>query len=243
MMDAPLAHPSKDPPVVNPTPADRTTIQQASLIQFPDRNRLGVAPPVPLTSFVGREREVETLVALLRREHVRFVTLTGPGGVGKTRLAIQTATAVADAFPDGVWFVKLAPVRQPALVASTIAQTLGVQEKSARSFQEGIQEFLRDRRSLLLLDNFEHLLDAAPLIGELLSACPSLTVLVTSRTVLRVSGEHDVAVPPLGLPDPHRQTTLDEVIQTEAVRLFADRAQAARNGFVLTEDNVGTVAE
>src|SRR4051794_15133975 len=119
--------------------------------------------PVALTSLIGREQEIDALRELVRREHVRLVTLTGPGGVGKTRLALRVAESIAAEYPDGIWFVSLAPIRDSALVASTIAQALGLREAGGRSIEVGIVSFLRDRRALLVIDNFEHVLHAAPL--------------------------------------------------------------------------------
>ena len=198
--------------------------------------------PQPLTSFIGREREVATVVNLLRREHVRLVTLTGPGGVGKTRLAIRVAEIAVTDFLDGVWFVPLATVRDPALIASTIARALGIQETADRSFEEGIGAFFAGRREMLVLDNYEHVLDAAPLVTELLAACPALTVLVTSRSTLRLSGEHDISVPPLASLDPERLPPLDRLREAEAIRLFVERATSANAEFVLTEANATDVA-
>jgi predicted ATPase len=176
--------------------------------------------PRPLTSFVGREREIETIAIRLRRNDVRLVTLTGPGGVGKTRLAIQVAQEVVSDFPDGVWFIGLAPVRDPSLVTPTIARVLGSQETAGRSIVEGIAAFLNDRRALLVLDNFEHVLAAGPVLTDLLATCPELTMLVTSRAVLRLSGEHDIGVPPLASVDPGNLPPLAEVHEADAIHLF-----------------------
>ena len=196
--------------------------------------------PRPLSSFVGREREIATVLQRLRQHEVRLVTLTGPGGVGKTRLAIQVAEAVTPEFPDGVWFVPLAPVRDPALVASAIARALEVRETVDRSIEQGVAAFLAERRALLVLDNFEHVLDAGPLVTEVLTACPTLTVLVTSRTVLRLSGEHDIAVPPLSLPTQGGDRS--PIDSSEAVRLFVERAAAADASFALTDANAADIA-
>src|SRR5215217_6376388 len=230
------------PVMAEPTPADRSRIHPVEPVPFPERDRDPVHLPIPLTSFVGREREVAAVLALLRRPGVRLIALTGPGGVGKTRLAIRVAAEIADAFPDGVWFVALAPVRDPALVVPTIAQTLGLRESGTRTAEERLRDVLGDRRALLVLDNLEHLLDAGPLLPALLSDCPDLAILVTSRTVLRLSGEHAVAVPPLSLSPARPGPVGEHVIASEAVQLFVARASAARSDFVLTAADAPTIA-
>ncbi len=149
--------------------------------------------PAQITAFIGRERELAALRALLGRDDVRLVTLTGPGGTGKTRLSLQVAADALDMFQHGVWFVSLAPIGTPDLVAATIAQALGVREAGGRPILELLKSYLREKRTLLLLDNFEQIVDAAPLISELLAFAPGLKVLVTSRTTLRLSGEHEYA--------------------------------------------------
>src|SRR5712691_8005339 len=157
--------------------------------------------PAPLTPLVGREQETAAVCALLWRPEVRLVTLTGTGGVGKTRLALGVAAAVNADFADGICFVALAPLIDPGLVLSTIAQALGVQEQGSRPLLEGLQDHLREKQLLLLLDNFEQVVSAAPVVAEVLVAAPRLRVLVTSRTSLHLSGEHEFVVPPLALPD------------------------------------------
>ena len=199
--------------------------------------------PTPLTPLVGREREVTTLVDLLCRPGVRLITLTGPGGVGKTRLALEAAARLESAFDDGAVFVPLAAVPEPALVASAIAQSLGVREAGGRPLAETLVSALRAKHLLLVLDNLEHLLDATPLIAQLLVASPRLSVLATSRAVLRVSGEHDIPVPALALPDAETAPTVEEVGAASAVQLFVARAQAARPDFVLTTANAMIVAD
>lgn len=186
--------------------------------------------PSPATSLIGRRSRIAEITALLRRSSVRLVTATGPGGIGKTRVCLQAAHELADDFPDGVFFVGLAELRDPRLFVSTLAAAVGLEEVADEPLLATVQERLRHRRLLLLLDNFEHLDDAAPLVSQMLAAAPGLKVLVTSRSRLRLYGEHDYPVPPLGLQD-------------EAVPLFAARAQAADPGFRLTDGLAATVNE
>ncbi len=222
-----------------------STIAEASRRQpvplpLPNRDRLGVSLPAQLTSFVGREREVAVVADLLRHDGARLVTLTGPGGVGKTRLALRVAKGVGADFADSVAFIPLAAIREPDLVAPALAQALGMREAGDRPLTESLSASLRDRHLLLVLDNFEQVAEAAPLLTDLLRACPQLTVLVTSRGVLRVSGEHVVRVPPLALPDP--AAPAGELGRAEAVRLFAERATAADAGFALDDGTARAVA-
>jgi predicted ATPase/DNA-binding CsgD family transcriptional regulator len=210
---------------------------------LPDRERLGAPLPAPLTSFVGREREVAEVADLLRRPDVRLVTLTGPGGVGKTRLALAVAAELAPDFADGAAFVPLAPLADPALVLPTVAAALGVREAGDRPPAAGLVEALRERALLLVLDNFEHVLAAAPPVADLLAGCPGLRVLATSRVRLRLRGEREVPVQPLGLPDPERLPSVEELAEIEAARLFVERARDVRPGFALTEANAAAVSE
>jgi hypothetical protein len=199
--------------------------------------------PVQLTSFVGREQEVAALCVRLRDPQVRLVTLIGPGGTGKTRLALQVAAELLDDFPDGVWFVDLAPIGDPTLVGATIAAALGVKEVGSQPLIEQLKAYLHSRNLVLLLDNFEQIVAAAPLLDALLRVAPQLKLLVTSRVVLGVYGEHDVHVPPLALPDLMRLPPLDQLERYEAIRLFTQRAQAAKDDFAVTEATAAAVAE
>ena len=199
--------------------------------------------PIQPTPFIGREKEVDAAHHLFLREDVRLVTLTGPGGVGKTRMALHVAEQLRAHFADGVWFVSLAPISDPDLVIPTIAQTLGLWEAGERSLLEQLQVFLRERQVLLLLDNFEQVVRAAMHVANLLTICSHLKVLVTSREVLHVRAEREFPVPTLSLPDPKRLPDLVALSQYEAVALFIQRAQAARPEFQVTKANAPVVAE
>jgi len=199
--------------------------------------------PPQLTSFVGRTNELVMVVELLLRPDVRLLTLTGAGGAGKTRLAVRVVEEVLLGFVDGVRFVDLAPVSDPALVSLAIARALQVTEGGSPSLLDAVAAHLGDRSMLLVLDNVEHVVLAAPVATQLLVACPGLKVLVTSRVLLRVSGEHVYAVPPLTLPQPGHQLPVADVARFEAVRLFVTRAQAVKPGFALTRENAPAVVE
>lgn len=198
--------------------------------------------PRPLTPLLGRARELGNLRERLLDDEVQLVTLTGPGGVGKTRLAIEAATTLRDAFGDGVWFVDLLPHTDPARVSGAIAEALGILDTAGRSLTERLKSFLEKCEALLILDNFERVADAAPLLVPLLGSCRKLKVLVTSRVSLHVSGERQFPVPPLECPASTPTLTLAEANGSGAVRLFAMRAEAARPEFELTEANVAAVA-
>jgi predicted ATPase/DNA-binding XRE family transcriptional regulator len=210
----------------------------------PPRHGAGAVPgsphqtlPTPRTSFVGRTADVATARALLLDEVVPLLTLTGTGGVGKTRLALAIAHGVAAAFPDGVVFVDLAPLRDPDLILTTIAQALSVRQVADRSLLEGLSAFLRSRRLLLILDNVEHLLPGAVQVIPLLESCPSLQILATSRAPLRIRGEQLQPVAPLALPAIDGASDPTALGDVEAVALFVARARAAAPEFALTEQN------
>jgi len=197
-------------------------------------------PPQP-TTFVGREREIAEGQRLLER--ARLVTLTGPGGTGKTRLSIRIAEESAHEFSDGTFFVPLAPISDPELVPSTIAHALGVQVGGAETPLARVLEHVRDKHMLLVLDNFEQILPAATVVRDLLGASGSLKVIASSRAPLRIGGEQEFPVPPLELPDPERLPALEVLAQSDAVRLFVERAMAVRPDFRVTAENAAAIAE
>jgi predicted ATPase/DNA-binding XRE family transcriptional regulator len=197
----------------------------------------------PLTPLIGREQELERVGALLRRDDVRLITLCGPPGIGKTRLSVQVGHSAREQFADGIFFVALGPLVDPGQVIQVIAQVLGVSEMAGRSLIGNLKTSLRDRQVLLILDNFEHLMESAPLVSELLSAAPRLKVLATSREVLNLYGEVDFRVQPLALPEEVDLESLERLSRTAAVCLFVQRAQAVNDAFTLNHANAAAVAE
>ncbi|HEX9987493.1 MAG TPA: tetratricopeptide repeat protein [Chloroflexia bacterium] len=199
--------------------------------------------PAQLTPFIGRETEKAAIIKCVSDPGCRLVTLIGPGGIGKSRLAMQVVPDVLHEFEDGVWFVELAPLTVPDLVGPTIAAALGVKEIAGRDLLDTLKDALRDKRLLLVLDNFEQVAGAASIVGELLNAAPRLKVLITSRAPLRLYGEREYIVPPLHLPDPEHLPSLERLSQYEAVRLFIDRARDVKGDFQVTNENAPSVAE
>jgi predicted ATPase/class 3 adenylate cyclase/DNA-binding CsgD family transcriptional regulator len=212
---------------------------------FPPLKTLDSHPnnlPAQPTVLIGREKEVSAVERLLHREDVRLVTLTGPGGIGKTRMALQVAAELSDRFPDGVYFVNLAPINDPELVVSLIAQSLLVKEIAGQPLLDILKAYLREKHLLLLLDNFEQVVSAAVQVADLLATCPKLKMMVTSRMALRVQAEQEFAVPPLALPDPKHLPDLVALSQYEAVALFIARAQAVKPDFQVTNASAPTIA-
>jgi predicted ATPase/class 3 adenylate cyclase len=203
------------------------------------RNNLPLQP----TPLIGREKEVAEVLDFLRRDETRLLTLTGPGGIGKTRLALQAAADLLEDFPDGTFFVPLATVTETELLLPAVAEALGVRETGEQLLHESLKDYLSERRLLLVLDNFEQVLGAAPAVTELLAAAPGLKVLATSRAPLELYGEHEFPVPPLALPDLEHPPSLERLTQYEAVGLFVERARAVKPDFKVTNESAPAVAE
>jgi predicted ATPase/class 3 adenylate cyclase len=215
-------------------------------VDFPALRTLDAHPhnlPLQPTPLLGREEVLATVGALLRREGVRLVTLTGPGGIGKTRLAIQVAAELVEDFVDGVWFVRLSRLTDPTLVVPTIAQTLGLKEQSSQPIAELLREHLRAKHLLLVLDNFEQVVGAAADMAALRESAPHLTLLVTSRVALHLRGERALPLVPLPLPDLGHLPAPEGLSQYAAVALFIERAQEARPDFAVTVANAPAIAE
>jgi class 3 adenylate cyclase len=220
--------------VIDGLPADFRPIRT---LGGPRRTNL----PPPRTSFVGRERELAEIGELLTR--TRLLTLTGPGGTGRTRLALRAAAEQIDRVDEGAFIVDLSAVTDPALVPSSIAASLGVRKEPGADLLDTLAGHFRDRDLLLVLDNLEHVVEAAPAVDRLLEAAPRLRILATSRIPLHLSGEHEYLVGPLPLPDPARRGDLDVLTTSESVRLFVERAASVRRDFSITEENAAAVAE
>ncbi|MEX2623760.1 MAG: adenylate/guanylate cyclase domain-containing protein [Acidimicrobiia bacterium] len=197
--------------------------------------------PARMTSFVGRRAHLDELQGLLRRS--RLVTLVGPGGTGKTSLAVELAREAASGFADGAWFVDLAPLTDPAVVGPTVARSLGLSEQPDRPIFDLLKIHLAKLELLMILDNFEHLLAASDVVEAMLASASGLKLLITSRSILNLYGEQEFAVPPLALPEPGAGTDVDDLTKYEAVELFIDRARLAKPGFRMTSENAATVAE
>ncbi len=218
---------------------------------FPSIKTLSARPnnlPVQPTGFIGREREVEQAEELLARPQTKLLTLTGPGGTGKTRLSLQVAALALEQFKDGVFFVPLTAISDPALVPSAIAGALCITEIGSRPVIEDVKEYLRQRELLLVLDNFEQVVSASQVVSDLIASSPQLKVLVTTREVLHIYGEQEFPVPPLQLPPriqacSQRLPPLEELARYESVRLFVERARGVKPGFELAEDNAAAIAE
>jgi predicted ATPase/class 3 adenylate cyclase/Tfp pilus assembly protein PilF len=216
--------------------------------EFPPLKTLDNYPnnlPVQVTSLIGRQREVATVAEMLRRTDAHLVTLTGPGGTGKTRLGLQVAAEMLEEFGDGVWYVELAPIVESYFVVSTIATAIGLREAGSTPLMQILKSYLADKHLLLMLDNFEQLTQtgAIEVVSSLVKAAPRLKVLVTSRISLQLYGEREFPVPTLELPDPKHLPSVEELTQYEAVRLFMERAQAVKPDFEINGDNARSVAE
>jgi predicted ATPase/DNA-binding CsgD family transcriptional regulator len=218
------------------TPLNSEKAATGSLVRFQN------LPPL-LTPLIGREQQEQAISSLLLRPGIRLLTLTGAGGIGKTRLAQKVAADLIGVFTYGVCLVQLAPISDFHLVIPTIAQSLGLRDVEERSLFESLKAFLRDKHLLLLLDNFEQVLEASPALLELLLACPSIKIMLTSRAVLHVEGEYEFSVPPLSLPDPIHLPAHEELLHYAAVAFFVQRAQMVKPQFVLSEDNAAAVAQ
>ncbi len=232
----------------SPPPDERLTSSSSATLFPPGEFYSNPSLPVPLTPFIERERESAIALELLQQERIRLLTLTGPGGVGKTRLALHIADKLKDEYADGVYFVALSSTRDPALVVPLIAQAHGMREGAGLSSSDVLHTFLRSRSELIILDNFEQVVEAAPQIAHLLGQCPNITVLVTSQVALHIQGEQELSVLPMSLPQraagmTWRTPSLDELAQFESIELFVQRARSVQPDFELTDANSLAVVE
>ena len=212
--------------------------------EFPALKSLENLPnnlPSQTTEFIGRDEEVEEIVEILCKRSVRLLTLTGPGGTGKTRLSQESAASMLDSFPDGVYFIPLAPISDPELVPTTIARAIGVREGGGLPPLENLKSYLKDKQLLLLLDNFEQVMDATTIVSELLVAAPNIKLMVTSRIPLQVRGEQELPVSPLDVPG--KDMAFDEIERIECVKMFVILAQAASPRFEINKENSAAIAE
>ena len=196
--------------------------------------------PAQLTSYIGRKKDIREIKTLLKDK--RLVTLTGPGGIGKTRLALQVAGELHENYRDGIWLVELAQIRDPEQVVNAITNVLALSEREGATLDQALKNYLHNKKLLLLIDNFEHLLDAAPLVGELLAEAPQVSIFATSREQLHIYGEYEYPIAPLELPDTQRAETLEHLRKHEAISLFVERARAVRPDYEIDDDQIHAVA-
>ena len=223
--------------------AAATFLQPVEMVEAPESVTPHNLPAQP-TRFIGRKREIDAVVNLLQEhQNVRLVTLTGVGGTGKTRLSIEVASQLLDLYTDGVYFVALESVTEPDGVLTAISTVVKVQAMADETLLQAITRILRTKQTLLVLDNFEQVVSAAPLVGEIIAGTENLQIIVSSREVLRIAGEHAYPVPPLGMPEDARRQTADVYAEYEAIRLFVDSAQAAKPDFAITDDNAPIIAD
>ena len=208
---------------------------------LPSLNSIPNNLPPQLTSFIGRQQELNEIKELLSK--AQLLTLTGPGGTGKTRLSLQAAAEMVDQFEDGAWFVDLSVVADSTLVLQAVARALGVRDSGEQPIREVLVDYLRDKELLLILDNFEQVIAAAPLVKDMLVHAPRVKFLVTSRIILRIAGEQEYEVPQFSLPDLKHLPPLEQLSQYDAVRLFIERARAYKSDWTITNENAPAVAE
>jgi predicted ATPase len=229
------------------SPPNKQTDEIRPIFATDNTEKISIVQPNNLSTefipIIGREKEIAEIRSLLMRDNVRLVTLTGVGGTGKTSLSKAVARKMLADFADGVFFVELAAITNTELVASTIAQSIDVKEAGGKPILEVLKDYLRDKQMLLVIDNFEQIVDAAPQIAQLIAATNKLKILVTSRVILRLTAEREFVVPPLSMPDEIKQISLDKLLKYEAIKLFIERAQNIKPSFTLLEENAQTIAE